>query len=125
VPPRNTPIGELLRRQRVEVVKKGLREMARLLCITPPHLTDIEKGRRAPSEELLVRISRQYRIPEAELRSGWSKAEAIVGQVATQDAVTAEKVPELLRSARRLSANQWDALIEEARRLSSGRKRGG
>lgn len=124
MPPRNTPIGEVLRRQRVEVVKKGLREMAKVLGITPPHVTDIEKGRRAPSEELLVRISRHYGIPEAELRSGWSKAEAIVGQVATQDAVTAEKVPELLRSARRLSADQWDALIDQAKRMTSARRRG-
>jgi plasmid maintenance system antidote protein VapI len=36
-----TPIGEVLRTQRVGVVKKGLREMAKLLGITPPHLTDI------------------------------------------------------------------------------------
>lgn len=116
--PKNMPIGEILRRQRIEVVKKGLREMARLLGITPPHLTDIEKGRRAPSEDLLQRIGRHYDLSEAELRSGWSKAEAIVGQVATQDAVTAEKVPELLRKARKLSANQWDDLIAFASKLS-------
>jgi transcriptional regulator with XRE-family HTH domain len=78
----------------------------------------IEKGRRTPSEELLLRISRLYDIPEAELRSGWSRADTIVGQVATQDAVTAEKVPELLRKARKLSANQWDDLIAFANRLS-------
>lgn len=122
MPPKNTPIGEVLRRQRIEVVKKGLREMARLLDITPPHLTDIEKGRRAPSEELLVRISRHYDIPEAELRSGWNKAEAIVGQVANQDSMTAEKVPELLRSARRLTSDQWDTLIEQAKRMSTDKK---
>lgn len=120
--PRNTPIGEVLRRQRVQVVKKGLREMARLLEITPPHLTDIEKGRRAPSEELLVRICRHYDIPEAELRSGWNKADTVVGQVATQDAVTAEKVPELLRSARRLTSDQWDSLIDQAKRMSADKK---
>lgn len=121
MPPRkpgDTPIGEVLRTQRVEVIQKGLREMAKLLGITPPHLTDIEKGRRTPSEELLVRISRLYDLPEAELRSGWSRADTIVGQVATQDALTAEKVPELLRTARKLSANQWDDLIEFASRLS-------
>ncbi len=114
----DTPIGEVLRTQRIGVAKKGLREMAKLLGITPPHLTDIEKGRRTPSEELLLRISRLYDLPEAELRSGWSRADTIVGQVATQDAVTAEKVPELLRKARKLSSNQWDDLIAFANKLS-------
>jgi len=115
------PIGELLRQRRVEVAKKGLRQMAGLLGITPPHLTDIEKGRRTPSEELLMRISEQYGIPEAELRAGWSRPETIVGEIAAQDPLTAEKVPELLRTARRLSSKQWDTLIEQARRMS-GRK---
>lgn len=121
--PKETPIGEVLRRRRTDVLKKGLREMARLLGITPPHLTDIEKGRRTPSDELLLRISRHYGIDEAELRAGWNRAAAIVDQVATQDRVTAEKVPEFLRSARKLSAEQWDAIIEQAQRMSSGKPR--
>ena len=88
------PIGEVLRTRRVEVLRKGLREMARLLNIAPANLTDIEKGRRNPSEGLLKRISELYGIAEPELRAGWSKAEGVVEEVATQDATTAEKVPE-------------------------------
>jgi transcriptional regulator with XRE-family HTH domain len=119
---KDQPIGERLRSRRVEVLGKGLREMARLLDITPPHLTDIETGRRTPSEELMLRISRTYGVPEAELRAGWSRPEAVVGEVATQDATTAAKVPEFLRTARRLSAGQWDALIRQAKRMASGKK---
>lgn len=104
------------------MLKKGLREMARILDITPPHLTDIEKGRRTPSEELLVRIIRHYCLSEAELRAGWSRPEAIVEEVASQDATTAAKVPEFLRTARRLNANQWDAIIQQARRMTAGKK---
>jgi len=114
-------VGELLRRQRVDVLSKGLREMAKLLDIAPAHLTDLEKGRRTPSEELLVRMVKQYDIDEATLRAGWSRPEGIVSEVASQDATTAAKVPELLRTARRLSSSQWDALIDQARRMS-GRK---
>ncbi len=113
------PIGEILRTRRVEVLKKGLREMAGILEIAPAHLTDIEKARRTPSEGLLMRISRAYGIAEAELRSGWSRPDAVVSEVASQDAVTAEKVPEFLRAARKLTTEQWDHLIEQTKRMLS------
>ena len=113
------PIGDVLRARRVEILKKGLREMAAILTIAPAHLTDIEKGRRTPSQDLLMRICRAYGIPEADLRSGWSRADVVVAEVATQDSVTAEKVPEFLRTARKLTPKQWDDLIDQARRMSS------
>lgn len=113
------PVGEVLRQRRIEVLNKGLREMAAILAIAPAHLTDIEKGRRTPSEDLLMRIAKAYGIAEAELRAGWNRAQGIVTEVANQDALTADKVPEFLRSARKLSPQQWDQLIEQARRLSS------
>lgn len=112
------PVGELLRRTRVGTLNKGLREMAKILEIAPAHLTDLELGRRTPSDDLLKRISEAYGIAEARLRAGWSRPEAIVTEVASQDAVTAEKVPELLRSARKLTAEQWDSLIAEVRRMT-------
>lgn len=115
------PIGEVLRARRVEVLKKGLREMAGELSIAPAHLTDIEKGRRTPSQDLLMRICKAYGIPEADLRSGWSRADVVVAEVATQDSVTAEKVPAFLRNARKLSPEQWDTLIEQAKRMMSRR----
>ncbi len=116
------PIGDVLRRQRVEVLKKGLREMAGELDIAPAHLTDIEKGRRTPSEDLLVRIVRNYRIPEARLRAGWSRPDTVVAEIASQDAVTAEKVPEFLRTARKLTPEQWDQVIDQVRRMSPGKR---
>lgn len=112
------PIGEVLRTQRIEGLQTGLREMAKRLAITPAHLTDIEKGRRTPSEELLVKMAEAYKMPVAELRAGWSRPDAIVEQVASQDALTAAKVPEFLRTARGLTGAQWDQLIRQAKRLS-------
>ncbi len=117
------PIGDILRGRRIEVLKKGLREMARTLDIAPAHLTDLEKGRRTPSEGLLLRIATAYGLAEPELRAGWSRAEGIVSEVATQDPLTAEKVPEFLRTARKLSQDQWDKLISEARRMSAKKGR--
>ncbi|MEM6484197.1 MAG: helix-turn-helix transcriptional regulator [Pseudomonadota bacterium] len=121
----NIPIGEQLRQQRVEVLGKGLREMARLLGVTPAHLTDVEKGRRSPSEELLCKIAKEYGLEQAVLRSGWHKADTVVEEVATQDETTAEKVPQFLRTARNLSPAQWDQLIRQADRLSNAKKSGG
>lgn len=118
---KNIPIGERLRIQRVETLNKGLREMAGLLEIAPAHLTDLEKGRRTPSEALLMRIVKAYRISEAELRAGWSRAEAIVAEIATQDEVTAQKVPEFLRTARKLTSKQWDEVIDQVRRMAPGK----
>lgn len=118
------PIGDRLRQQRVEVLRRGLRETARLLGITPAHLTDLEKNRRTPSEDLLLRICQIYDIPEPQLRAGWSRPETIVSEVASQDAVTAEKVPEFLRTARKLTPEQWDRLIAQAQRMASQERRG-
>lgn len=116
-------VGELMRQRRSEVLNKGLREMAKILDIAPAHLTDLEKGRRTPSEDLLMRISRHYGIEQATLRAGWSKPEEIVKEVASQDATTAEKLPQFLRSARRLSPSQWDQLIDAAKRLDRSPRR--
>lgn len=123
-PPNPEPsIGDIIRSRRVEVLKKGLREMARELAIAPAHLTDIEKGRRTPSEALLKRISEAYGIAEAELRAAWSKADEVVQEVATQDTMTAEKVPQFLRKARKLTAEQWDQLIRQAEQMAAGKAR--
>lgn len=115
-------IGDVLRRQRTEVLGKGLREMARHLGTAPAHLTDIEHGNRSPSETLLVKIARAYEIPEAQLRAAWSKPDEIVEEIASQDATAAAKVPELLRSARKFTERQWNALIEAAKKLASEKK---
>lgn len=118
-------IGDVLRARRVEVLKKGLREMARQLDIAPAHLTDLETGRRSPSEELLVRLAQAYGVPVAELRAGWKKAEPVVSEVATQDPTTAEKSPVLFRAVRDLSPKQWDEVIEFAKSRAKSQRKGG
>lgn len=116
------PIGERLRTQRTEVLGKGLREMARNLQVAPAHLTDIETGKRNPSEELLVRMASAYQLPEAELRAGFGKPDADVRELASETPLAAEKVPEFLRTARGLSAEQWDRLIRQARKMTDEEK---
>jgi len=117
MPPR-VPIGERLRIQRIETLGRGLRETARLLDVAPAHLTDLEKGRRSPSQALLGRIARVYEIDEAELRAGWGKAEAVVGEIASKSPTAAAKAPALLRAAKDFDAAQWDEIIATAQRLA-------
>lgn len=114
---KDAPIGERLRHQRVEVLKKSIRDIARALDSAPIHISDIETGKRTPSEELLVKISGVYGLPEAELRAGFSRPDAVVAEVASESTIAAEKVPEFLRTARGLSSEQWDQLIRQAKKI--------
>ena len=115
---RPEPIGERLRTQRVDVMGKSLRDVAKLLDSAPIHVSDIENGRRSPSEDLLIKIAKVYGIPEAELRAGFSRPDTVVAEVASESTVAAAKVPEFLRTARGLNAEQWDALIRQAKKIS-------
>ncbi len=114
-----SPIGERLRRHRIETLKIGLREMAKKLAITAPYLSDLEMGRRSPSDDLLILMADKYGIAEAELRAGWGKAETDVGRIASSNPVAASRAPELLRTASGFDQAQWDALIEQARKLAA------
>lgn len=116
------PVGEFLRRQRVEVLKLGVRDIAKILGVAPAHVSDLEKGRRTPSEALLQRIAGVYRVEVSVLRAGWQKPDGVVSEVATQSPTAAAKVPEFLRTARHLTADDWDALIVEARKRSGSRE---
>ncbi len=110
--------GEFLRSHRIEKMKKGLRETARLLEISSAHLTDIEKGRRSPSSNLVERISRVYSLDSADLFVRTKKIPEVIKKIATQDTTTAAKVPEFLRVAKDLSRDQWDRIIKNAKTLS-------
>lgn len=111
------PIGERLRTRRVDVLKKGLREMAALLGVSPAHLTDIEKGNRTPSEDLLLRIGRHYGVEEAVLRAGWLKADSEIDRIANKNETNAAKIPELLRTAQDMTPEEWERLIRSARKI--------
>jgi transcriptional regulator with XRE-family HTH domain len=120
-PSRNTQaasaIGGRLRSQRVDKLGKSLRDVAKLVGCAPIHLSDIETGKRFPSDELLQEIARVYQFPEAELRAGFHRPDSDVIELASENAVAAAKVPIFLREARGISAEQWDALIKQARKL--------
>jgi len=96
--------------------------MARFLQIAPAHLTDIENGRRNPSDDLLVKLAHAYGISEATLRAGFIRPTAEVVELVSDNAVAVEKVPQFLRSAKELSGEQWDRLIHQAKKMASEKR---
>lgn len=66
--PMNETLGEFIRRVRDEQ-DISLREVARQIGCTPPFLSDIELGRRNPSDKVLVLIAKALGVEEDELRS--------------------------------------------------------
>ena len=60
-------LGEFIRKKRDEA-DISLRELARQIEITPPFLSDIELGRRNPSEDVLAKIADYFKLPIEELK---------------------------------------------------------
>jgi len=60
-------LGEFIREKRNEM-DVSLRELARQLGITPPFLSDIELGRRYPSDPVLARFAEVFKVPVEELK---------------------------------------------------------
>ena len=60
-------LGEFIREKR-EAANISLRELARQIKITPPFLSDVELGRRNPSEEVLAKIAEYFKMPIEELK---------------------------------------------------------
>jgi transcriptional regulator with XRE-family HTH domain len=59
-------LGEFIRKKRDEL-DLSLRELARRLEITPPFLSDIELGKRYPSEGVLEKIAKGLGVPLEDL----------------------------------------------------------
>ncbi|MGA3267302.1 MAG: helix-turn-helix transcriptional regulator [Verrucomicrobiota bacterium] len=55
-------LGEFVRSKRDEL-DISLRELARKLGITPPFLSDIELGKRYPSEPVMIKLAEFFKIP--------------------------------------------------------------
>jgi transcriptional regulator with XRE-family HTH domain len=89
----SNPLGELIRQQR-ELAALPLRQLASLVGISNPYLSQIERGLRAPSEAVKERIAETLRIPPDAL-SGDSTGEeqqqsacGLLAMINTDDALT-------------------------------------
>jgi transcriptional regulator with XRE-family HTH domain len=97
-------LGQLIRRQR-ELHELSLRQMARAAGISNPYLSQIERGLREPSEQVLEAIARSLEL----------SVDALYEQAGLTRSDEHEEEPAVIRAIqddRGLSARQRRALIE-------------
>lgn len=124
----SSPLGEIIRRQR-ELAELSVRQFAQMAGISNPYLSQIERGLRVPSEQVLDGIADALKVSSDMLYEQAGMAPP--GEEPEEDAVV-----EAIRADRRLTSRQRAALIEvysafvrasprATSRRSSSRTRGG
>lgn len=96
-------LGETIRAARLARFK--LREFARLLEVSPTHLSDVEHDRRVPSEELLTKMAPHLDLDLDQLL-------AAAGRVPEEARRAMENNPQAVALFRRVSALSSDQLKE-------------
>jgi len=102
VPGTPSSLGEFIRRQR-ELSAMSMREFARLAGISNPYLSQIERGLRAPSEQVLHAIAETLKVSADTL---YEQA----GVAREEDGPS--KVIQAIREDPKLSGRQRQALIQ-------------
>jgi transcriptional regulator with XRE-family HTH domain len=106
-------LGEIIRRQR-ELAELSMRQVAAMAGISNPYLSQIERGLRAPSEEVLRAIAESLNV-SADLLRGDQPVDA------------SAEVVEAIQSDRDLTVSQRRSLIEAYKALRTvtvNRRRG-
>ena len=95
-------VGEFIRQQR-ENAQKSIRDLARSAGVSNPYLSQIERGIRRPSAEILQQIARALEISAETL---YVRAGILVGSPPT-----ASSVPEAINNDERLTGEQKQSLL--------------
>jgi transcriptional regulator with XRE-family HTH domain len=106
-------LGEIIRRQR-ELADLSMRQVAAMAGISNPYLSQIERGLRAPSEEVLRAIAESLNVSADVLRGD----EPSNGSVEVIEAIQSD--PDLSASQRRSLIEAYEAL----RQVTAKRRRG-
>jgi transcriptional regulator with XRE-family HTH domain len=94
-------IGEYIRQQRNNA-KISLRQLSKLAGVSNPYLSQIERGVRKPSAEILQQIAKGLRI----------SAEALYVQAGILDVPTGGPVPDAVRADAELTERQKQILLD-------------
>jgi transcriptional regulator with XRE-family HTH domain len=110
----DSPLGEFIRRQR-ELQELSMRQLADLVGISNPYLSQIERGLREPSERVLEAIAENLDL----------SADALRAHVRRDDDAAESAVVAAIRADPNLNARQRQALIEIYESFTGGPARGG
>jgi len=94
-------IGEYIREQR-STARISLRQLSKLAGVSNPYLSQIERGLRKPSAEILQQIAKGLRI----------SAEALYVQAGFLNAQAGGPVPDAIRAATELTERQKQVLLD-------------
>jgi len=111
----DSPLGAFIRRQR-ELQELSMRQLADLVGISNPYLSQIEHGLREPSERVLEAIAENLDVSADALRAHVRSRGEDEGEPAVIAAIRAD---------RDLNARQRQALIEIYESFTGGPPRGG
>jgi transcriptional regulator with XRE-family HTH domain len=107
-------LGEIIRRQR-ELAELSMRQVAAMAGISNPYLSQIERGLRAPSEEVLRAIAESLNI-SADLLRGDEQAD---GSADVVEAIQSD--PDLTATQRRSLVEAYEALRQVTVKHRRGR----
>ncbi|GAA4607443.1 transcriptional regulator with XRE-family HTH domain [Actinoplanes octamycinicus] len=121
------PLGEIIRRQR-ELAELSMRQLASMVGISNPYLSQIERGLRAPSERVLHAIATSLRTTADALMAEAEPAEP--GPAAVLGAIAGD--PNLTARQRQALGEVYTAMVEvtlarraRERRAGNGKRPGG
>lgn len=117
-PTPTSSLGDYIRRQR-ELQKLSMRQLAALVGISNPYLSQIERGLRDPSEKVLDAIARSLELSAETLHT-----ESARGKGREQDDADSAVIA-AIRADRRLTAAQRQALLEVYRAFTADASVGG
>ena len=106
-PTPSSPLGDYIRRQR-ELQKLSMRQLATLVGISNPYLSQIERGLRDPSEKVLDAIARSLEVSAETLQAQSARTK----NAEPSDDEQSVAVVAAIRADRRLTAAQRRALLE-------------
>jgi transcriptional regulator with XRE-family HTH domain len=107
-------LGEIIRRQR-EFAELSMRQLAAMAGISNPYLSQIERGLRAPSEQVLNALADSLQLSADILRE---TAEDVEQAQRTRDAIAADT--DLTAAQRRALTEAYEAM----RQVTASRSRG-
>ena len=110
----NTTFAEKLSALRAEQ-KMGVRELGRAVGVTGMHISNLEKGKSAPSAELVLKLAEVLEANADELLYLADQVSPEVVDVIHQNPLA---IPNFLRSAKNLTPEQWELLQKQVEQMT-------